>query len=121
MSWRFTAQQSASAKVVRGGLGWSRAQEEAARRRWATEYQQKAAEEQREWERLHRLPSFEDKPICGQQPPRELDLLDMLEQGTSGDTVDPIAFSRQPWPVDLGDDIWPLTAETFSAHLKMKE
>ena len=64
MSWRFTAQQSASAKLVRGGLGWSRAQETTARQRWATEFQQKTAEEQRQWERLHCLPSFESEPIC---------------------------------------------------------
>ena len=120
MCWRFASQQSASAKLDRGGLRWSRAQEKAARRRWATEFQTKTAEEQREWERLYSLPSFEDEPIGGQQPPREQDLLDMLEQGTSGDTMDPIASSRQPWPVDLGDDTWPLTAETFAKHLKMK-
>ena len=52
MSWRFVSQQSTSAKLARGGLSWSRAQEKAARRRWATEFQTKTAEEQREWERL---------------------------------------------------------------------
>ena len=82
-AWKYVVTKSKAAKMMRGGVRWSRRQESAARQAWRQEWQDTTAEQRRSWEQLHMLDWINSVAPPARQIQR--DLLDVLMEAEDAD------------------------------------
>ncbi len=114
--YKYVAQKSRLAKQLRAGQPQSQGDEVAARRQWRRGFFNLPPQAAQEWERLRVLPANDVLPrildfdvVAAEGAP---DLLDIIS-GAAG-TGDPIRYdqtSREDFPVDIGDDDWPVSLD----------
>jgi len=127
LRWRFVGQKSQHHKRQRGNESWSREEEVRARRAWQAEWDDMTAHEQDMWQQLNvGPPLMNDNAAMMPEPAAVPDLLDMLlddtgriadSAATGSDDFDVAARSRHTFPVDLGDNIWPVAVTTYADFL----
>jgi hypothetical protein len=121
LQWRYIASRSSIARLARGGCRQSRAVEKAARGQWAAEWDAMSEEEKNRWEQLHVWPGLNNLPGLPVADEDEGDggggdLLDMLRVDAQQPVIDAAGRCRQPFPVDVGDDTWPVAADLLFQH-----
>ena len=137
---RFLNTKSRLAKQLRHGKQWSRHEQQRSEERWRDEFNAMLPDEQSAFFAMHgrglSLPeqlgggdSDDECGICDAElaapqllPGGEPDLLDILsgsvpvaEETAAFDIAD---CGRTVWPLKLSDDIWPLSREIYSSHLR---
>jgi hypothetical protein len=118
VKWRYIFHSSGSARLARGGARQSRAEEKRARAEWGRKWDAMSLEAREHWKALHILPNF-NNDVAQDLVGGAQDIMDVMlgEQEVVDTAIDPSVRSRQSFPVDMGDDIWPLSVQRFADFL----